>query len=73
MKNLRAHIFIEGRVQEVGFRWWTAQKAKKMGLAGWVRNLSEGEVEAVVEGKKTKVDLFRVNQKWIKPGKGRTL
>jgi len=43
-------LLIRGRVQGVGYRDWTRAKAKVLGLDGWVRNLSTGEVEVVVAG-----------------------
>lgn len=46
----RAHIFIEGRVQGVGFRHFTKTRAQKVGAQGWVKNLPDGRVEAVFEG-----------------------
>ena len=46
----RVHIFIEGRVQGVGFRHYTKKNARANNLGGWVRNLSDGRVEAVFEG-----------------------
>ncbi|GAB4457241.1 MAG: acylphosphatase [Anaerolineae bacterium] len=49
-KNLRAHVFIAGRVQGVSFRWFTQRQAQELGLTGWVRNLWDGRVEAVFEG-----------------------
>ncbi len=51
----RAHIFIEGRVQGVGFRYFIQTNAGEMGINGWVKNLSDGRVEAVFEGPKEKV------------------
>lgn len=48
--RLRAHVFVSGRVQGVGYRMSTAQMAVEMGLHGWVRNLPDGRVEAVFEG-----------------------
>ena len=44
------HIVVEGLVQGVGFRWYVARKAQVMGLAGYVRNLYDGNVEIEAEG-----------------------
>lgn len=41
---------VSGRVQGVGFRDWTRRKAAGLGLSGWVRNLSSGDVEALFSG-----------------------
>jgi acylphosphatase len=54
-KNIRAHVHITGRVQGVGFRWNTQAMAQRLGLAGWVRNLWDGRVEAVFEGPESDV------------------
>ncbi len=51
----RVHVWIEGRVQGVFFRANTKKKADRAGISGWVRNLSDGRVEAVLEGDKEKV------------------
>ncbi len=51
----RVHVFVSGRVQGVGFRAFTADHAEKRGLTGWVKNLNDGRVEAVVEGPTAKV------------------
>ena len=53
---MRVHLFISGRVQGVFFRAHTTQKARELGLAGWVRNTSDGRVEAVFEGPKEKIE-----------------
>lgn len=51
----RAHVWISGRVQGVWFRATTREQAVRRNLAGWVRNLSDGRVEAVFEGPGQKV------------------
>lgn len=48
--DLARRVVIRGRVQGVGFRWWTAGRARDLGLAGWVRNRRDGTVEAVFLG-----------------------
>lgn len=50
MTVTRSRVFVEGSVQGVWFRESTRQVAQELGLAGWVRNLADGRVEAVFEG-----------------------
>jgi len=50
MSAVRTRVFVEGRVQGVWFRESTRQMAEQTGVAGWVRNLADGRVEAVFEG-----------------------
>ncbi|MGD9638195.1 MAG: acylphosphatase [Alphaproteobacteria bacterium] len=50
------YVKIKGRVQGVWFRGWTIQEANKLGLSGWVRNLSDGSVEALFAGEEAMVN-----------------
>ncbi len=52
------HIFVEGRVQGVGFRQFTFRKAQSLKLKGWVRNLLDGRVEVKVSGPETDLEIF---------------
>ena len=49
-------VVIEGRVQGVWFRGWTIEQAAARGLAGWVRNMANGSVEALFHGPAVTVD-----------------
>jgi acylphosphatase len=61
----RAHVRLSGRVQGVGFRYTTADEARRRRLTGWVRNLESGTVEAVFEGSHAAVlDMVR----WCQQG-----
>ncbi|HEX7929328.1 MAG TPA: acylphosphatase [Sphingomicrobium sp.] len=51
-------IFIEGHVQGVFFREWAIERAREIGVAGWVRNLSDGRVEVYVVGDDAEVRRF---------------
>lgn len=51
----RIHVWISGRVQGVFFRANTRRKAMDLGLKGWVKNLEDGRIEAVIEGKDSDV------------------
>ena len=53
---VRAHVFVDGRVQGVFFRAETEYVAQRLHLGGWVRNLPDGRVEAVFEGEKQNVE-----------------
>jgi len=52
----RAHVLVSGMVQGVFFRAETSGRARSRGLAGWVRNLPDGRVEAVLEGPRQAVE-----------------
>ncbi len=47
---VRLTVRVEGRVQGVGFRWWTRREAGALGLSGSATNLPDGRVEVVAEG-----------------------
>lgn len=49
---------VTGRVQGVGFRFFTQDAARREGLTGWVRNLDDGSVEAVAEGEAEALERF---------------
>jgi len=52
----RIHVFISGRVQGVFFRYTSKELAEQLGVTGWIRNLPDGRVEAVIEGDEDKVE-----------------
>jgi acylphosphatase len=53
---VRLTAWVSGRVQGVGFRWWTRSRALELGLAGWARNAPDGRVEVVAEGDREACD-----------------
>jgi acylphosphatase len=59
------HLRIWGRVQGVGFRYYTKIEARRRGVSGWVRNRSDGSVEAVVHGPQKAVDGL---VEWVRHG-----
>jgi acylphosphatase len=81
MKRVRAHVVICGRVQGVNFRSYAYQQARAAGVAGWVRNLDDGSVEAEFEGTREAVERLvswcysgptharveKVDIEWISP------
>lgn len=52
---VRRRAVVDGRVQAVGFRWATEAEARRLGLAGFVRNLPDGSVEVEAEGQEAAV------------------
>lgn len=63
-------IVFKGRVQGVGFRFTAQRIATSLGLTGWVRNLSNGDVDCEVQGDPNKVTQFirmlHGNDRWIR-------
>jgi acylphosphatase len=53
---VRLTAWVSGRVQGVGFRWWTRSRALEQGLVGWARNAPDGRVEVVTEGNREACD-----------------
>jgi acylphosphatase len=50
VSEVRVTAWVSGRVQNVGFRWWTRSRALARGVDGWARNTPDGRVEVVAEG-----------------------
>ena len=50
LQRVRAHVWISGQVQGVGFRFFVQRRAHQAGVVGFVRNLPDGRVEAAAEG-----------------------
>jgi len=55
-EDARAHVVVRGHVQGVFFRAEARDRARSLGLAGWVRNQPDGSVEAVFEGPRERVE-----------------
>ena len=52
------HVHVTGRVQGVWFRAWTQKEAQSRGVSGWIRNRSDGSVEAVLSGASPAVEAL---------------
>ena len=63
--KVRAHVMVSGRVQGVYYRSYAVDKARELGLTGWVRNRHDGRVEAVVEGEE---EAVRRMVEWCREG-----
>lgn len=55
---VRVHVTVSGMVQGVGYRYFTVTEARKLGLAGWVRNLMNGDVELEAQGARSDVAML---------------
>lgn len=60
-----ARFFVSGRVQGVGFRAATRQRACELGLNGYVSNLADGRVEAFAQGEPADIEAFA---RWLRHG-----
>ena len=56
MAEIARHVRLTGRVQGVFFRAWAQERARALGVTGWVRNCPDGRVEAHVEGDEQAVE-----------------
>jgi acylphosphatase len=65
VSDARARVVIRGRVQGVFFRAETRDRARSLGLRGWVRNVPDGTVEAVFEGERERIESLLV---WCRRG-----
>ncbi len=65
MPSVSRHVLVAGRVQGVGFRWSACERARELGLGGWVRNLPDGRVELVLEGEQ---EPMRAMLDWLANG-----
>ncbi len=63
--TIRVRVVVEGRVQGVFFRASCAERARRLGVGGWVRNLADGRVEAAFEGDP---DAVRQMVGWCREG-----
>ncbi len=64
-EKVRVHILVSGRVQGVFFRDSTRMQAERLGVFGWVKNMEDGKVEAVLEGEKYIIEKVI---EWVKRG-----
>lgn len=69
-EDVRLTAWVRGRVQGVGFRWWTRARALELGLVGWARNTADGRVEVVAEGpRESAVKLLELIKGCDTPGR----
>jgi acylphosphatase len=63
--KFRLHVTVRGRVQGVAFRYYTRRRALELGVYGWVRNMPDGSVEALLEGEQSAVQAI---VEWCRTG-----
>jgi acylphosphatase len=63
--RITRHLAITGRVQGVGYRFYTQRKARELRLSGWVRNRRDGSVEAMIQGE---ADVVEAMTEWARRG-----
>lgn len=63
--TIRKRAVVTGMVQGVGYRWSAREEARRLGVAGWARNRSDGSVEVEVEGDAASVDRML---DWLRAG-----
>lgn len=68
--RITRHYVVSGRVQGVGFRWFTVDAATREGLAGWVRNRADGAVEVTADGDAESLSRFEAAL-WRGPSRAR--
>ena len=70
----RALVYVRGRVQGVGFRWWTRARALELGLVGHARNMPDGRVEVQAQGDRADVERLveLLSVQWHAPREGVT-
>ena len=56
--SVMQRVLVSGRVQQVGYRDYVVRQAQKLGVRGWVRNLSDGRVEMLADGEQDAVEAF---------------
>ena len=68
--DVRLTAWVRGRVQGVGFRWWTRSRAMELGLTGYVANRLDGRVLIVAQGPRDACEkLLRLLQGGATPGR----
>lgn len=63
--TIARRVVVRGRVQGVAFRWTARERARELAVGGWIRNLSDGRVEAHVEGDPGNVERMLA---WLERG-----